>query len=216
MQRAEEEMRQIREAERKASEALIRRIQAEERERFNQLAKDTAVAKNLAKRNLGDNLRAKEKLQDSFDLGNGDRADYRKSKEGGEWDSNIALISKLRAESYQPGSHQVLVNKITPQAAQSYMPKPSCSNSKIYGTQIKEELHVPNDVLSRKKKSLGVEVCLATGDGDRRIGSAESSGSHDSINIEIHHFKPIKAMPRTPLRTMPGNIEICCINIHFE
>ncbi|KAG6796001.1 kinesin-related protein 4 [Apis mellifera caucasica] len=32
------------------------------------------------------------------------------------------------------------------------------------------------------------------------MGSADSHDSHDSINQEIHHFKPIKAMPRTPLK----------------
>ncbi|XP_031848275.1 uncharacterized protein LOC116433853 isoform X2 [Nomia melanderi] len=71
---------------------------------------------------------------------------------------------------------------------------------KIYGTRSKEELHVPNDVVNSKKKSLGVEVCMTLGDDDERTGSAESADSHDSINQEIHHFKPIKAMPRTPLK----------------
>ena len=63
-------------------------------------------------------------------------------------------------------------------------------------------MHVPSDVLSNKKKKLGVEVCVTTVEGKERIGSAESAGSHDSINQEIHHFKPIKALPRTPLRTL--------------
>ncbi|XP_066581863.1 E3 ubiquitin-protein ligase rnf168-like isoform X2 [Prorops nasuta] len=75
-----------------------------------------------------------------------------------------------------------------------------CSSSKVYGTQSKEELNVPSDVLNCKGKSLGVEVCVNLIDDDERTGSAESAGSHDSINQEIHHFKPIKAMPRTPLK----------------
>ncbi|OXU22109.1 hypothetical protein TSAR_000661 [Trichomalopsis sarcophagae] len=75
------------------------------------------------------------------------------------------------------------------------------TTSKIFGLQSKEELHVPSDVLSSNKKKLGVEVCVTTVEGEERIGSAESAGSHDSINQEIHHFKPIKALPRTPLRT---------------
>jgi hypothetical protein len=70
--------------------------------------------------------------------------------------------------------------------------------------QSKEELHVPNDILNSKKKKLGVEVCVGTIEGEERIGSAESAGSHDSINQEIHHFKPIKALPRTPLRITLG------------
>ncbi|XP_011496974.1 PREDICTED: uncharacterized protein LOC105361480 [Ceratosolen solmsi marchali] len=79
------------------------------------------------------------------------------------------------------------------------------STSKIYGLQNKEELHVPKDILSNKKKKLGVEICIGTIEGEERIGSAESAGSHDSINQEIHHFKPIKALPRTPLRiTLDG------------
>lgn len=78
------------------------------------------------------------------------------------------------------------------------------TSSKIFGLQTKEELHVPSDVISNKKKKLGVEVCVTNVEGEERIGSAESAGSHDSINQEIHHFKPIKALPRTPLRITLG------------
>lgn len=81
------------------------------------------------------------------------------------------------------------------------------STSKIYGLQSKEELHVPSDILNNKKKKLGVEVCLTTmaqGESER-IGSAHSAGSHDSINQEIHHFKPIKIMPRSSLKII-GNL----------
>ncbi|KAK2579671.1 hypothetical protein KPH14_011594 [Odynerus spinipes] len=95
--------------------------------------------------------------------------------------------------------HQV-VTKFTQPGTSNYTVEPGCSTSKIYGMQSKEELRVPSDVLSSKKKSLGVEVCVTSGNGDERIGSAESAGSHDSINQEIHHFKPIKAMPRTPFK----------------
>lgn len=251
LQLAEEERRRRQEAERIASEALIRKIQAEECQHINQLAKDRAVAKNLAKRHLRDKAKVKEKYADEretqpgstsdmgFDgetlKGDPDKIEFMKLKESAEWNSNIALISKLRAERYatdmksdvsnaykctsatfhtqkiddtqnpenKAAKHRML-SKLGPLSTQSYMAKPSCSNSKIYGTQSKEELQVPSDVLNRRKKTLGFEVCLAPGEDDRRIGSAESSGSHDSINIEIHHFKPIKAMPRTPLRTMPG------------
>ncbi|XP_015123721.1 uncharacterized protein LOC107045842 isoform X2 [Diachasma alloeum] len=84
--------------------------------------------------------------------------------------------------------------------ANSYYSEPSCSNSKIYGTRSEEELRVPSDVLP-SGKNLGIEFCIKTiKNEDERIGRAESAGSHDSINQEIHHFKPIRAMPRTPLR----------------
>ncbi|XP_043490446.1 uncharacterized protein LOC122516579 [Polistes fuscatus] len=145
--------------------------------------------------------------------------------------SNVALISKMRAERYSSNikpntshaykdstakfccqksmpiyntiartlKHQV-VTKFTQPGTSNYSLEPGCSTSKIYGMQSKEELRVPSDVLNSKKKSLGVEVCVTSGNGDERIGSAESAGSHDSINQEIHHFKPIKAMPRTPFK----------------
>ncbi|KAG7199485.1 hypothetical protein KM043_014107 [Ampulex compressa] len=145
--------------------------------------------------------------------------------------SNIALISKIRAERYANSmkvnplsahkdssikfccqksmpaynviastlKHQA-VTKVMQPCTSNYPTEPTPSASKIYGTQCKEELHVPNDVVNSKKKSLGVEVCMTLADDDERIGSAESAGSHDSINQEIHHFKPIKAMPRTPLK----------------
>ncbi|XP_046483473.1 E3 ubiquitin-protein ligase RNF169 [Neodiprion pinetum] len=244
---AEEERRRLREAERIASEALIHKIQAEERQHITRLVKDRAVAKDLAKRHTGDKVKVREKHADEREAGcdremqiaKSTATELTKLTERVEWNSNIALISKLRAERYasdgkagmsnshkcpadkfqspkcdqltSPTSkstkHQV-ATKIRSLPAQSYVSKPSCSTSKIYGTQSKEELHVPSDVLNRKPKSLGVEVCLATGGDDQRIGSAESSCSHDSINIEIHHFKPIKAMPRTPLGVTPDGCPI--------
>ncbi|XP_034189457.1 uncharacterized protein LOC117608440 [Osmia lignaria lignaria] len=95
--------------------------------------------------------------------------------------------------------HQA-TTKMIESCMSNYPIESGTSSSKIYGTQSKEELHVPDDVVNSKKKSLGVEVCISSGDDDERMGSAESAGSHDSINQEIHHFKPIKAMPRTPLK----------------
>ncbi|XP_076662246.1 uncharacterized protein LOC143365710 [Halictus rubicundus] len=95
--------------------------------------------------------------------------------------------------------HQAVTKMIEP--CTSDCPAETAKTSlKIYGTRSKEELHVPNDVVNSKKKSLGVEVCMTLAEDDERTGSAESAGSHDSINQEIHHFKPIKAMPRTPLK----------------
>lgn len=107
-------------------------------------------------------------------------------------------------------SHNVVTLKhqsvmLIPKASYNYS-EPSCSNSKIYGTRSEEELRVPSDVLS-SSKGLGIEFCIATiKNDDERIGSAESAGSHDSINQEIHHFKPIKATARTPLRYSRGKI----------
>ncbi|XP_043255229.1 E3 ubiquitin-protein ligase RNF169-like [Colletes gigas] len=103
--------------------------------------------------------------------------------------------------------HQAVTKMIDPCTSNCTM-EPGTSSSKIYGTQSKEELNVPNDVVNSKKKSLGVEVCMTLGDDDERMGSAESAGSHDSINQEIHHFKPIKAMPRTPLKTSTDGRQI--------
>ncbi|XP_076638772.1 uncharacterized protein LOC143350578 [Colletes latitarsis] len=103
--------------------------------------------------------------------------------------------------------HQAVTKMIDPCTSNCTV-EPGTSSSKIYGTQSKEELNVPNDVVNSKKKSLGVEVCMTLGEDDERMGSAESAGSHDSINQEIHHFKPIKAMPRTPLKTSTDGRQI--------
>ncbi|XP_074109394.1 uncharacterized protein LOC141534145 isoform X1 [Cotesia typhae] len=85
------------------------------------------------------------------------------------------------------------------------------SNSKIYGDQNEEELRVPADLLSNNKKNLAMEICVMTtgivDDKQQRV-SAQSAGSHDSINPEIHHFKPIKILPRTPLKLMPDGRQI--------
>ncbi|XP_012284978.1 titin homolog [Orussus abietinus] len=101
-----------------------------------------------------------------------------------------------------------VISKFPQPCGSKYVPEPGCSGSKMYGLQSKEELHVPSDVLTNNKKRLGVEVCVTVGEDDERIGSAESAGSHDSINQEIHHFKPIKAMPRTPLKMSPDGKQI--------
>lgn len=99
--------------------------------------------------------------------------------------------------------HQT-VSKFTQPCTSNYSMDPGCSTSRAYATETKEELRVPSDVVNSKKKSLGIEVCMTLADDDERIGSAESSGSHDSINQEIHHFKPIKTVPRTKLQISPG------------
>ncbi|XP_011691275.1 PREDICTED: uncharacterized protein LOC105452119 [Wasmannia auropunctata] len=96
--------------------------------------------------------------------------------------------------------HQTVSKFTQPYASNYSMDAPGCSTSRAPATETKEELRVPSDVVNSKKKSLGVEVCMTLADDDKRIGSAESSGSHDSINQEIHHFKPIKTAPRTKLQ----------------
>ncbi|EGI61894.1 PREDICTED: uncharacterized protein LOC105149564 [Acromyrmex echinatior] len=95
--------------------------------------------------------------------------------------------------------HQT-VSKFTQPSTSNYSTDPGCSTSRAYAIETKEELRIPSDVVNNKKKSLGIEVCMTLTDDDERIGSAESSGSHDSINQEIHHFKPIKTAPRTKLQ----------------
>lgn len=106
--------------------------------------------------------------------------------------------------------HQAVPRYIQP-CTSNYTMDPGCSTSQAYATETKEELRVPSDVVNSKKKSLGVEVCRTHGsigshrtEDDERIGSAESSGSHDSINQEIHHFKPIKTVPRTSFKISSG------------
>ncbi|CAL1682098.1 unnamed protein product [Lasius platythorax] len=103
--------------------------------------------------------------------------------------------------------HQT-VSKFTQPCSSNYSMDPGCSTSKAYMTETKEELRVPSDVVNSKKKSLGIEVCMTLADDDERIGSAESSGSHDSINQEIHHFKPIKTVPRTKLKVSSDGKQI--------
>ncbi|KAM0731316.1 E3 ubiquitin-protein ligase rnf168 [Formica fusca] len=100
------------------------------------------------------------------------------------------------------------ISKFTQPCTSNYSTDPGCSTSKAYMTETKEELRVPSDVVNSKKKSLGIEVCMTLADDDERIGSAESSGSHDSINQEIHHFKPIKTVPRTKLKVSSDGKQI--------
>ncbi|KAK1126615.1 hypothetical protein K0M31_004242 [Melipona bicolor] len=255
LQMAEEEMRCQRKAEEIASEALIRKIQEEEKQQqLVQLTQDQLLAKSLVKKQLVDKHKEVSKYKNSLNVSNssfhtsklnvatmtevnsykGESQNSKYEKEfednSGLRSSNIALISKIHAERYAssiknntdlPGAcndsmskfccqkpvHNAVSRTLKHQTASKIEPciskcslEPRTSTSKIYGTQSKEELHVPNDIVNSKKKSLSVEVCVSSGDDDERMGSAESTGSHDSINQEIHHFKPIKAMPRTPLK----------------
>ncbi|XP_076246962.1 uncharacterized protein LOC143186955 [Calliopsis andreniformis] len=259
LQMAEEEIRSQRKAEEMASEALIRKIREEEQQhQLAQLAQDQLLAKSLAKKQITEkhkevcnyyndlptasnssfqtskfNIAAMSEVNpcrtESHNAECEQEAPSNYQDGSGLRRSNIALISKHRAERYVSSvksdlpsecndtmtkfccqksvpvyntiartlKHQV---KMLEPHASNCTVEPGTSLSKIYGTQSKEELHVPSDVVNSKKKSLGVEVCTTLGDDDERMGSAESAGSHDSINQEIHHFKPIKAMPRTPLK----------------
>lgn len=145
--------------------------------------------------------------------------------------ANMSLLSKIRAEQHsnvktnihkdssikyycqreipvynavtRTLKHQSGSKLIQP-CTSSYSIKAECSATKKYATETKEELRIPSDVVNSKKKSLGVEVCIRLANDDTRIGSAESSGSHDSINQEIHHFKPIRSVPRTALKVASG------------
>ncbi|XP_043288714.1 E3 ubiquitin-protein ligase RNF169-like [Venturia canescens] len=203
LQAAEEEMRREREAERLANEALIRKIQAEEEaDKLSQLASDRLLAKTFAKKQLLNKNKSVGKLYEAKDSGNLDL-----SVNKSEQLNSVKNSSSERMERISQNLAQNLVTRnVTNQPVNKYsnlIAEPGCSGTQIFGSRTKEELHVPIDILSSKKKILDVEVCLNKNDNDERIGSAESAGSHDSINQEIHHFKPIKPIPRTSLKMSP-------------
>lgn len=264
LQMAEEEMQCQRKAEQIASEALIRKIQEEEKQQqLSQLTQDQLLAKSLVKKQLADkhkeskyknflNVSSSSFHTSKFNVATMTETDsYKLEPHSSKYEkapllqphdnsglrrSNIALISKICAERYASSIksntdlsnacndstskfccqkpmpiYNAISRTVKHQTAKIIEPciskcslEPRTSISKIYGTQSKEELHVPDDIVNSKKKSLSVEVCVSSGDDDERMGSAESAGSHDSINQEIHHFKPIKAMPRTPLKMSTG------------
>ncbi|XP_034935204.1 uncharacterized protein [Chelonus insularis] len=148
---------------------------------------------------------------------------------------NLSIISKIQAERVAGGVKPLILSR--PQDAKSccdhsaslqdYMSVknqalimqtgfigafnlnfgPSCSNSmKIYGQRSEDELRIPSDALTSKKN---IEVIpVINSNDDKRIESPQSAGSHDSINPEIHHFKPIKALPRTPLKVSQDGRQI--------
>lgn len=228
LQLAQEEFRRQHEAERIASEALIRKIQAEEQQQLAQLAEDKMLAKSLAKKQFAEKSSKPYSQYHEYmkpQLANSvHKENHRVTRETAEC-SKKSSTSKHKNDvpgnkSYEhftkPKEHYMIsrtlnVNKEICNAANTttkvnnFSPEPGCSsNIKIYGLQSKEELRVPNDVIN-ETKTLDVEVCITKVVSEEgRRGSAESGGSHDSINQEIHHFKPIKAMPRTPLLLNAG------------
>ncbi|KAL0109024.1 hypothetical protein PUN28_014253 [Cardiocondyla obscurior] len=261
LQMAEEEMRRQRQAEQMASEALIQKIQAEEKQLLAQLAQDQLLAKTLAKQQQKEAVQkeatkcynecsivpnytfneSKFNYNTTIRVNNIETPQVETVRLEGRHvglpesvrdnskmrQMNMTLLSKMDMYSNVCGSkvanassihknpathcqkqmlvynavakkHQT-VSKFTQPCTSNYSMDPGCSTSRAYTIETKEELRVPSDVVNSKKKSLGVEVCMTVADDDERIGSAESSGSHDSINQEIHHFKPIRTVPRTKL-----------------
>lgn len=204
LQIAEEEMRRERESVRLADETLVRKIrEKEEREKLSQLAGDKLLAKALAKGQLLNKNKGTTKI---YETKNGENFDW--SVEESE-KRNLGINWSLeRVEKHCQSLAPKLVTGDAKNQARSecsnLLEEPGCSGTQIFGSRVKEELRVPIDILSSKKKHLDVQVCLNRNDNDERIGSAESAASHDSINQEIHHFKPIKPTPRTCLKISAG------------
>lgn len=110
LQLEEEEKRRKQQAEAIASEALIRKIQAEEQQQLAQLAQDELLAKTLAKKEIRTKFDSKMKTdsvsktvqktknQDTFDLDEPIITKFKSVMHRQK--TNIALISKIRAESY--------------------------------------------------------------------------------------------------------------------
>ncbi|XP_058800407.1 titin-like [Phymastichus coffea] len=232
LQLAQEEMQRQQEKERLASEVLIRKLQEdEEQEKLMLLAQDQLLAKTLAKRECSisknattvsvdkpsqskpaTNQKMSVKKQNVAPISKIRSEKYLLNAKTNP--ANVQKESQDTFGSYKPVPIHNAVTRVVTHQSRLNQPNNSTysaalgelvgSTSKIYGLQSKEELQVPSDVLSSKKKKLGVEVCITNVEGEERIGSAESAGSHDSINQEIHHFKPIKALPRTPLKVTDG------------
>ncbi|XP_011338805.1 E3 ubiquitin-protein ligase RNF169 isoform X2 [Ooceraea biroi] len=201
LQMAEEEMRRRRQVEQMASEALIQKIRAEEQQLLlAQLAQDQLLAKTLAKQQVAE--KQKEAVKCYNECIGTSVSSYVFNASGFKTkilpENNIQLSQSESTPT--KGSLEMRLSESLDDNSKAKQMNPGCSTSRTYTMETKEELRVPSDVVNSKKKSLGVEVCMMLADDDKRIGSAESSGSHDSINQEIHHFKPIKTVPRTKLK----------------
>ncbi|OAD47018.1 hypothetical protein WN48_05780 [Eufriesea mexicana] len=265
LQMAEEEMQCQRKAEQIASEALIRKIQEEEKQQqLSQLTQDQLLAKSLVKKQLADkhkeskyknflNVSSSSFHTSKFNVATMTEMDlYKLEPHSSKYEkapllqpqdnsglrrSNIALISKICAERYASSIkssvdlsntcndstskfccqnpmpvYNAISRTVKHQTAKIIEPcvskcslEPRTSTSKIYGTQSKEELHVPNDIVNSKKKSLSVEVCVSSGDDDERMGSAESADGKQ-IDPKLIRVVPIfkrisNVVPKPPSQT---------------
>ncbi|KAL7302510.1 hypothetical protein TKK_0005152 [Trichogramma kaykai] len=229
LQQAKERMRLQDEIERLASEALMRQIyNEEEQKKLPQLAKDQLLARTLANEDMYERKRP-ERTAKTIAIANVEQSkssvgqrnstsNHKMSLKAFDIKNKCAplnvktnkLLSSVKTVKTQKESVPIqnAVTRVVTHQSRVNQPinQLSCptvgefiNSSKIYGLQSKEELQVPNDIINSKKKKLGVEI-VTTEESKERIGSAESAGSHDSINQEIHHFKPIRALPRTPLK----------------
>lgn len=218
MQLAENERRQ-------SKEVVIQTIQKEKKQYQLGFAKNHLLVETLAKKQYSNTDKAKNDFdcmefkniprKSSFDSEEMKNSTLETSmnKKKSNLNNSLKIHARRHKQSHQqPISihnpvtlkhHPVVITKHNNASFSNNAPVPSCSNSKIYGMQSEEELQVPSDVLTSNKKSLEVEVCVAM-IKDKRIGSAESAGSHDSINQEIHHFRPIKPALRTQLSITLG------------
>ncbi|KAJ9579626.1 hypothetical protein L9F63_004705, partial [Diploptera punctata] len=123
------------------------------------------------------------------------------------------LAKELQEQSVQGTSG--LLNKIEP--VRGMDDKENKNNSRA---SVSSQIRGPMDsyLCSQKKSTVSAGKFLTTSDSSfnvkfagnkQKIGSISelekfrsasniSTGSHDSINQEMHHFKPIKSVPRTP------------------
>ncbi|XP_046393094.1 E3 ubiquitin-protein ligase RNF169-like [Ischnura elegans] len=183
----EEEQRRKREEEERASADLIRKLQEEENE---ELTKKTVKIMKV--------LELDEELARKMMLDEMNR--YKVTSPSGSTKKTVQMSLDSKASSNQPKRTENKENKAL-----------KSSTSTMKG---------PMDIfLGKKKASCNTMKPLAFGSTDNVKGflkhdllaegekgrslSSLSTGSCDSINQEMHHFKPIKVAPRTPPKKMP-------------
>ncbi|XP_071440351.1 E3 ubiquitin-protein ligase RNF169-like [Hetaerina americana] len=183
----EEEQRRQREEEEKASTDLIRKLQEEESEELTK--KTMKIMKALE---LDEEVARKMMLDE--------RNRFKVTSPSGSVKKTVQISLENKAGSNQPNRTENKENKAL-----------KSSTSAMKG---------PMDIfLGKKKTSSYTMKPLAIGSTDNVKGflkheliadgekgrslSSLSAGSCDSINQEMHHFKPIKVAPRTPPKQMP-------------
>nr|CAD7459890.1 unnamed protein product [Timema tahoe] len=161
------------EAEQKASDELIRKLQEEDQMQLNERLQQSGIDEQVAKL-----------LQKETNQSTDSNIDQLKSgvhnKENKAASQGVPLKGPM--DAFLQKNSSMTSNNIT------------INNKKLTHTEL------ANNVYNMAKSKMAATV---SGASKKRSSSNLSTCSNDSINQEMHHFKPIRTAPRTPPKRLP-------------
>nr|CAD7194813.1 unnamed protein product [Timema douglasi] len=173
LRQLEEENQHKIEAEQKASDELIRKLQEEDQMQLNERLQQSVIDEQVAKLLQKETNQSTDSNIDKLKSG----VHNKENKAGSQ-----GLPLKGPMDAFLQKNSSVTSNNIT------------INNKKLTHTEL------ANNVYNMAKSKMAASV---SGASKKRSSSNLSACSNDSINQEMHHFKPIRTAPRTPPKRLP-------------